>query len=144
MPSSSARCIAAADALSSCSPQPNSQPEPPMAHAPKPMDVINKSELPSCFVFISIFLSSLSCSRPTHARNTVLSTEQNGLVRELQNCSQRAQNDQPVNDRLQECALLVFRAHEQRVDRFFDLVIWLACFHRYFFFRFHVIRFLSF
>src|SRR6267143_5415941 len=144
MPSSSARCIAAADALSSCSPQPNSQPEPPMAQAPKPIGVINKSELPSCFVFISIFLSSLSCSRSTHARNTVLSTEQNGLVRELQNCSQRAQNDQPVNDRLEERALLVFRAHEQGVGRFFYVVVWLACFHRYFFFRLHLISLLSF
>src|SRR5437762_5337075 len=54
MPSSSARWIAATDALSSWSPQPNSQPEPPMAQAPKPTGVIDKSELPSCFVFISI------------------------------------------------------------------------------------------
>ena len=58
-----------------------------------------------------------------------LNTERNGLVGELQNCSQRTQNDQPVNDRLQECALLVFRAHEQGVGRFFDVVVYLACFH---------------
>src|SRR5438477_8348510 len=55
-PSSSARWIAAIDALSSCSPQPNSQPEPPIAHAPKPTGVMDKSELPSFFVFISTLL----------------------------------------------------------------------------------------
>src|SRR6266581_8767294 len=44
--------MAAMDALSSCSPQANSQPAPPMAQAPKPTGVMNKSELPSCFVFI--------------------------------------------------------------------------------------------
>src|SRR5437762_10748328 len=44
MPSSSARWIAATDALSSWSPQPNSQPEPPMAQAPKPTGVIGRSE----------------------------------------------------------------------------------------------------
>jgi hypothetical protein len=71
-----------------------------------------------------------------------LSTETNGLVRELQNCSQRAQNDQAVNDRLQECAFLVFPAHEQGVGRSFDVVLWLACFHRYFFLRLHVFRLL--
>jgi hypothetical protein len=68
-----------------------------------------------------------------------LSTEQNGLVRELQNCDQRAQNDQAVNDRLKERALLVFRTHEQSVGRFFDVVIWLFCFHRYFFFRLYIL-----
>src|SRR2546422_10427182 len=40
------------DALSSCAPQANSQPEPPMAQAPKPTGVMNRSEFPSCFVFI--------------------------------------------------------------------------------------------
>jgi hypothetical protein len=69
-----------------------------------------------------------------------LSTEQNGLVRELQNCGQHAQNDQAVNDRLKERALLVFRTHEQSIGRFFDVVIWLFCFHRYFFFRLHILR----
>jgi hypothetical protein len=44
-----------------------------------------------------------------------LTTEQNALVRELQNCSQRAQSDQAVNDRLKERVLRVFRAHEQGV-----------------------------
>src|SRR6266576_2540429 len=52
-PSSSARCMAAIDALSSWSPQPNSQPEPPIAQAPKPMGVMPKSELPRRFVFMS-------------------------------------------------------------------------------------------
>src|SRR6266850_3702745 len=40
------------DALSSCAPQANSQPEPPIAQAPKPTGVMNRSEFPSCFVFI--------------------------------------------------------------------------------------------
>src|ERR1700693_1787520 len=60
------------------------------------------------------------------------------MVCELQNCSQRAQNDQAVNDHLQEYALLVFRAHEHGVGRFFDVVVWLACFHVHSFFRFHL------
>src|SRR6266404_1992701 len=47
--------MASTDCLSSCSPQPNSQPDPPIAHAPKPTGVIDKSELPSFLVFISIF-----------------------------------------------------------------------------------------
>jgi hypothetical protein len=33
-------------------PQANSQPEPPMAQAPKPIGVMNRSEFPSCFVFM--------------------------------------------------------------------------------------------
>jgi len=33
--------------------QPNSQPEPPIAQAPKPTGVMDKSELPRRFVFIS-------------------------------------------------------------------------------------------
>src|SRR6266853_1319655 len=50
------------DALSSCSPQANSQPAPPMAHAPKPTGVMNKSELPSCFVFmrLAVFVFMMS------------------------------------------------------------------------------------
>src|SRR5260221_8071931 len=44
--------MAATDALSSWAPQANCQPEPPMAQAPKPTGVINRSEFPSCFVFI--------------------------------------------------------------------------------------------
>src|SRR5207302_5218623 len=39
--------------------QPNSQPDPPMAQAPKPIGVMNKSELPSRFVFISTFFASV-------------------------------------------------------------------------------------
>src|SRR5438477_10832749 len=50
-PSSSARCIAAIDVLSSWSPQPTSQPEPPMAHAPKPMRLADKRELPGRYAF---------------------------------------------------------------------------------------------
>jgi hypothetical protein len=68
----------------------------------------------------------------TRTRRPGLGAEVNGLVRELQNCSQRAQNDQAVKDRLQECTLPVFRAHEQGVGRFFEVVLWLPCFHRYF------------
>ena len=33
-------------------PQANSQPEPPIAHAPKPIGVMCRSEFPSCFVSI--------------------------------------------------------------------------------------------
>src|SRR5881227_4268005 len=50
-PSSSARWIAATDCLSSCSPQPNSQPDPPIAQAPKPIGVMKRSDLPSRLVF---------------------------------------------------------------------------------------------
>src|ERR1700733_6538488 len=39
--------MAAMESLSSWLPQPNSQPEPPIAQAPNPIGVINKSELPS-------------------------------------------------------------------------------------------------
>src|SRR4029077_11759462 len=52
-PRSRARCMAAINALSAWAPQQNSQPEPPMAQAPKPMGVMNKSELPRRFVFMS-------------------------------------------------------------------------------------------
>src|SRR6266404_1039250 len=48
--------MASTDCLSSCSPQPNSQPDPPIAQAPKPTGVMDKSELPSCFVLMSIFV----------------------------------------------------------------------------------------
>ena len=44
--------MAATESLSSCAPQANSQPEPPMAQAPKPIGVMNRSEFPSRFVFM--------------------------------------------------------------------------------------------
>ena len=45
-------------------PQANSQPEPPMAQAPKPTGVMNRSEFPSCFVFIgpSVLVFMFFCS----------------------------------------------------------------------------------
>jgi hypothetical protein len=49
-PSSTARWIAAIDSSLSCGPQPNSQPPPPIAHAPKPRRVISKPVVPSVLV----------------------------------------------------------------------------------------------
>src|SRR5438067_13736385 len=51
-PAPSASRMAAMESLSSWSPQANSQPEPPMAQAPKPIGVMNRSEFPSRFVFM--------------------------------------------------------------------------------------------
>src|SRR3981189_2744063 len=50
MPRSSARWIASMESWSSCAPQANSQSPPPMAHAPKPMRVMSRPELPSFFL----------------------------------------------------------------------------------------------
>src|SRR5438034_859115 len=47
IPSSSARCIAASESVSSCGPQPNAQSPPPIAHAPKPTVVISSPLEPS-------------------------------------------------------------------------------------------------
>src|SRR5207245_219040 len=47
MPSSSACRMAARDAVSSCGPQPNDQPPPPIAQAPKPTVVISSPLAPS-------------------------------------------------------------------------------------------------
>jgi hypothetical protein len=44
--------MAATESRSACDPQPNSQPEPPIAQAPKPIGVMSRSELPSRGVFI--------------------------------------------------------------------------------------------
>src|SRR5438046_1163930 len=46
-PSSSARRIAASESASSCGPQPNAQPPPPIAHAPKPTVVMPSPLEPS-------------------------------------------------------------------------------------------------
>src|SRR5216683_2374571 len=55
------------ESASSCGPQANSQPEPPMAQAPKPTDVISRLEFPSLRVSIRI----LSCeSRGTKIRRS--------------------------------------------------------------------------
>src|ERR1700722_10062508 len=53
MPESRASRMAAIESLSSWPPHANSQPEPPIAHAPKPIGVMYKSEVPSCVVFMS-------------------------------------------------------------------------------------------
>src|SRR5687768_16873398 len=54
IPEFTACSIVAIESLSSCGPQPKSQSPPPIAHAPKPIGVISRSEFPS-FRF-SIFL----------------------------------------------------------------------------------------
>src|ERR1700722_20408614 len=56
MPRSSARGMASTDSWSSCAPQANCHPPPPMAHAPTPMGVISRSLAPSLF-----FCIPLSC-----------------------------------------------------------------------------------
>src|SRR5205807_5736171 len=57
MPASIASWMAAMESLSSWDPQANSQPDPPIAHAPKPIGVINRSEFPSRFVFMFALFS---------------------------------------------------------------------------------------
>src|SRR5262245_24376199 len=44
--------MAVMESRSSWAPQANSQPPPPIAHAPKPIGVMNRSEFPSRFVFM--------------------------------------------------------------------------------------------
>jgi hypothetical protein len=51
-PWSSAAWIAATDSASSCGPQPNFHPPPPMAHAPMPMGVNSISLFPRRFLVI--------------------------------------------------------------------------------------------
>ena len=48
MPRSIARFIAAIESLSSCGPQANDHPPPPIAHAPTPTRVMFMSVVPSC------------------------------------------------------------------------------------------------
>ena len=60
IPSSSARSIAATDSSSSCGPQPNSQPPPPIAQAPKPTRVIRIPVVPS-----SVVVRSVCCITPS-------------------------------------------------------------------------------
>ena len=55
-PSSSALWIVSIEASSTCGPQPNSQPPPPIAQAPYPTRVISRPVLPS-----SVVLSSVPC-----------------------------------------------------------------------------------
>src|SRR5882724_5438420 len=50
MTASRASWMAAMESLSSWAPQANSQPPPPIAHAPKPIGVMFRSEVPSCLV----------------------------------------------------------------------------------------------
>ena len=63
-PSSRARWIAAIDSSSSCGPQPNSQPPPPIAQAPKPTRVISRPVAPSWVV-----LSCVRCMASSFARS---------------------------------------------------------------------------
>src|SRR6266511_3584195 len=62
-PSSSARSIASIDSSSSCRPQPNSQPPPPIAQAPKPTRVISRPVFPSCVVLSCVFCITSPFSR---------------------------------------------------------------------------------
>src|SRR6185437_7456326 len=48
--------MASMEFLSSCWPQENAQSPPPMAHAPTPMGVICRAELPSCRVCIAFLM----------------------------------------------------------------------------------------
>src|SRR5260370_26692401 len=50
--------MAAMESASSCGPQANSQPEPPRAQAPKPTEVILRSELPNFRVSIQTLSSN--------------------------------------------------------------------------------------
>src|SRR6266446_5678289 len=59
-PAFSASWMAAMESLSSWAPQANSQPPPPIAQAPKPTGVINRSEVPSRFVFMVPLSPSLT------------------------------------------------------------------------------------
>src|ERR1700733_15168434 len=68
MPASSASWIAATELLSSWAPQPNSPPEPPMAQAPNPIGVMNRSELPNRLVF----MIPLLCDKLTFPLKSVL------------------------------------------------------------------------
>src|ERR1700733_13274041 len=54
MPKSSARWMAWTDSLSSCAPQANCHPPPPMAQAPTPIGVISRSLEPSFRFCISL------------------------------------------------------------------------------------------
>src|SRR2546427_9855339 len=67
MPAFSASWIAARESMSSWPPQANPQPPPPIAQAPKPIGVMNRSEFPSCLVFMVVISFSLRkhviCSR---------------------------------------------------------------------------------
>src|SRR5258707_8853139 len=53
MRGSSAAWLAAMESVSSWAPQAHAQPPPPIAHAPKPIGVMCRSEFPSLLVFIS-------------------------------------------------------------------------------------------
>src|SRR5438270_8354146 len=66
MPAASASRMAAIESRSSWAPQANSQPPPPIAHAPKPIGVMCRSEVPSCLVSMSAV--SLGLGR-VHLRN---------------------------------------------------------------------------
>src|SRR5690242_14558069 len=52
--------MAAMDSSSSCGPQANAQPPPPMAQAPMPMGVMSRSLLPSRFFCISSTIANAS------------------------------------------------------------------------------------
>src|SRR5438105_12580185 len=61
--------MAAMDSLSSCDPQANCQPEPPMAQAPQPTRVMCRSELPSLRICISV--SFQSSERPVSSDHLI-------------------------------------------------------------------------
>src|SRR5689334_2668447 len=71
MPRSRAAWMAAMESTSSCGPQANAQPLPPMAHAPMPIGVIFRSLLPSRF----------SCIVSTHFQQFPLQYPFSGQVK---------------------------------------------------------------
>src|SRR3989440_12404080 len=85
IPSSSARCIAASESASSWGPQPNAQPPPPIAHAPKPTVVISSPLEPSGRVgnVIRTTLQALRSRNQQHFPRRLPSLEQPVRLRRL-------------------------------------------------------------
>src|SRR5207237_1989130 len=85
MPSSSARRIAASESASSCGPQPNAQPPPPVAHAPKPTVVMSSPLVPSGRVgnVIRTTLRDLRSRNQQHLSRGLPSLEQPVCLRRL-------------------------------------------------------------
>src|SRR4051812_23472740 len=70
--------MAEIDSSSSCGPQANAHPPPPIAHAPTPMGVNSKSLLPSRFFCISSTITELT--NPARPRAVVIGSGPNGLA----------------------------------------------------------------
>src|SRR5213592_4540973 len=85
IPSSRARRIAASESASSCGPQPNAQPPPPIAHAPKPTVVMSSPLEPSGRVgnVIRTTLPALRSRNQQHFPRGLPSLEQPVRLRRL-------------------------------------------------------------